>query len=119
MFIITVDILCISTHIAHTYTNTTVTAVYSTPLLCGCYVIQVTNCLGLCRNYEHYDDRDSVGLSENKLARRSPREAPTSRKLTQIKPVTLCAHQGNQASFEACVVDLRRLEEHTFSTALL
>ena len=45
------------------------------------------------------------------------REAPTSRKLTQIKPITLCVHDGNQASFEACVVDLRRLEEHTFSTA--
>lgn len=45
------------------------------------------------------------------------REAPTSRKLTQIKPITLCVHDGNQANFEACVVDLRRLEEHTFSTA--
>ena len=95
----------------------TVTAVYSAPLLCGCYVIQVTNCLGLCRNYEHYDNRDGVRLSENKQARRSSREAPTSRKLTQIKPITFCVHDGNQASFEACVVDLRPLEEHTFSTA--
>ena len=37
----------------------------------------------------------------------------------KIKPVTLCAHGGYEASFEACFVDLGCLEKHNFSTVLL
>ena len=36
----------------------------------------------------------------------------------KTKPVTLCAHGGYKASFEACFVDLKCFEKHNFSTAL-
>ena len=36
----------------------------------------------------------------------------------KIKPVTLRAHGGYKASFEACFVDLTCFEKHNFSTAL-
>ena len=61
---------------------------------------------------EWIDNSDSQ--SENKPVQRSPNE----HKEMKIKPVILCAH-GSYASFEACFMDLGRLEKHTFSTALL
>ena len=48
---------------------------------------------------EWVDDSDSQ--SENKL-----RGKPNEPKDTKIKPVTLCAHGGYKASFEASFVDL-------------
>ena len=62
---------------------------------------------------EWVDDIDSQ--SENKPARRSPNKP----KGTKIKLVTLCAHGGYKATFEACFVGLGCLEKHNFSSALL
>ena len=35
-----------------------------------------------------------------------PRKSPNEPKKTKINPVTLCAHDGYKASFEACFMDL-------------
>ena len=62
---------------------------------------------------EWVDNSDSQ--SDNKPVQRSPNEPEE----TKIKPVTLCAHGGYKANFEACFVDLGCLEKHNFSTVLL
>ena len=57
--------------------------------------------------------RQQDSQSKNKPARRSHNKP----KGTKIKLVTLCAHGGYNASFEACFVGLRCLEKHNFSSA--
>ena len=119
----------------------------SSPLLCGCYVIECIIfqtkpcnlypvakttgnfiCLGLCRNryilYVHSQllsigTTEWVDDSDSQSKSKSVWRSPNQPKGTKTKPVTPYAHGGYKASFEACFVDLGCLAKHNFSTTLL